>query len=382
MSVLDRAIVRAYALQKSSAPPGSSDQVPPRPLESPQSAGGSDAALATAETVSTLLHDDVDARPPAEWETLVSTVAATPPPVIETQSDRGAPHDSAPLIESESPSLDASHVFADEVPVRPLAPRQLVADSTGLAAVQNAAHHSTATETHAGAVATLAPPAESVREIYQAPPRSTEVAWDWPEICEQLDQFTGDGFRQLAKHLQFAAGQGHKVLAFVGTTANTGRTSVVLTLTRILALEGRTSALLIDADRRRPQLASLTRLNTTAGLCEVLYGQAPLDQAAVRRTPGLISLLPLRTAVSDAEWGKLVAPLRALVKQARQNYDLVLIDAGVFGPETRLSDCWLRGAADAVITISRQLTGSKTTHDVLNWKQIGIESLGVIETFS
>ena len=37
---------------------------------------------------------------------------------------------------------------------------------------------------------------------------------------------------------------------------------------------------------------------------------------------------------------------------------------------------------DAVITISRQLTGQRTEHAVLDWKQIGIESLGVIETFA
>ncbi len=219
----------------------------------------------------------------------------------------------------------------------------------------------------------------------QAPPvieRPTPQTWKWPEICEQLDQFTGEGFRQLAKHLQFAAEQGHKALAFVSSAPGAGRTSVLLTLTRILALEGQTDVLLIDADRRHPQLASLTGQHANVGLREVLHGQLKMDQAVIPMNPGRVSVLPLNENLTDKEWSKLVAPMRVLLKQARRDYDMILIDAGVLGPETRLADCWLRGAADAVITISRQLTGKQTEHEVLDWKQIGIESLGVIETFA
>ncbi|MDB5341112.1 MAG: cpsD [Planctomycetaceae bacterium] len=212
--------------------------------------------------------------------------------------------------------------------------------------------------------------------------RPVPQQWKWPEICEQLDQFTGEGFRQLAKHLQFAAEQGHKTLAFVSSAPGAGRTSVLLTLTRILALEGKTDVLLIDADRRHPQLASLTAPQPTAGLREVLHGQLRMEQAVIPMNPGRVSVLPLNENLTDGEWLQLVAPMRVLLKQARRDYDMILIDAGVLGPETRLADCWLRGAADAVITISRQLTGKRTEHEVLDWKQIGIESLGVIETFA
>jgi Mrp family chromosome partitioning ATPase len=186
----------------------------------------------------------------------------------------------------------------------------------------------------------------------------------------------------LAKHLQFAAVQGSKVLTFVSSGRETGRTSVVLTLTRILALEGLTKVLLIDADRRHPDIATLTGQTRTPGLAEVLHGQAKPQQAIVPRTPGNVSSLTLGAPVSDVEWTKLVGPMRALIQQAKRNFDMVLIDAGVFGPDARLSECWLRGVADAVITVSRQLSDTNTNHDVLDWKQIGIESLGVIETFS
>ncbi|MES2793679.1 MAG: hypothetical protein V4719_28960 [Planctomycetota bacterium] len=231
------------------------------------------------------------------------------------------------------------------------------------------------------ALTTQSEPQELPSSVVQ-PERPVAHQWKWPEICEQLDQFTGEGFRQLAKHLQFAAEQGHKVLAFVSSSPGAGRTSVLLTLTRILALEGKTVALLIDADRRHPQLASVIGQDRAEGLREVLHGQLPIEQAVVPMTPGGVSVLPLNETVTDAEWLKLVAPLRVLLKHARHEYDMILVDAGVLGPETRMADCWLRGSVDAVITISRQLTGKLTEHEVLDWKQIGIESLGVIETFA
>ncbi len=226
------------------------------------------------------------------------------------------------------------------------------------------------------------PPVVTPPPAPPVPERPAVQQWKWPEICEQLDQFTGEGFRQLAKHLQFAADEGHKTLAFVSSSPGTGRTSVLLTLTRILALEGKSDVLLIDADRRHPQLVSIIPDRPAVGLREVLEGQLRMDQAVIPMTPGRVAALPLNETLTDAEWQPLVAPLRALLKQARRNYDMILIDAGVVGPETRLPDCWLRGAADAVITISRQLTGKQTEHQVLDWKQIGIESLGVIETFA
>lgn len=390
MSVLDRAIVKAYARQRNSAQSGSSERVSVRAANASQPDAVGEAALAATEKVATLLESEVNGVSPAEWESLTSSFATPPAP----NAVREARRDSIPKPIDADPSAEADQglVFEAAVAVvsrinEPVVPEPVVvvhqeAPSFAVDAQPSPTLAIAGTPTSVASRATPASPLSHESTVYQTAQRVAELAWQWPEICEQLDQFTGDGFRQLAKHLQFAAAQGHKVLAFVGATPNTGRTSVVLTLTRILALEGRTNALLIDADRRHPELASLTKLPASTGLCEVLHGQAALAEAGVRRSPGQISLLPLRTPVSDAEWSKLVGPLRTLVKRARETYDLILVDAGVFGPETKLADCWLRDAADAVITISRQLTGSKTTHDVLNWKQIGIESLGVIETFS
>lgn len=365
MSVLDRAIVKAYqrrqateaACQAVEADRRAQEPSAMSPVASaPQLRGSTEPADIPAARVSNdadvvgMKHVEPDIEMP------VLTPVVLPPPI--------------PVAAAERPT----YITNRDVPVSNLS---AISEPAPLppAIVES---HSAPEPVATSSVTAISPPPVSAPVIDQ--PHTQK--WKWPEICQQLDQFTGDGFRQLAKHLQFAAEQGHKVLGFVSSARNAGRTSVLMTLTRILALEGKTEALLIDTDRRHPHLADLAGYDALNGLGEVLHGQCRLPLAVMPMTPGRISLLPLTETMSEAEWLTLVTPLRALLKQVRREYDMVLIDVGVMAPDTKLADCWLRGAVDAVITISRQLTGKHKEHEVLNWKQIGIESLGVIETFA
>lgn len=354
MSVLDRAIVKAFERRRVSITAATAaDELPCAAVNdhpAPEVLSNSDSIRApeSAPINSLASADSTDAPQQTSQVAAEETAEKQSPAVVEQ-----------PLPEPAQTPV----VAVKSVPVTPPFPRELFS-------------YTTSTST-----ASIAP--KNVAVSKPAPPEPAPVReWQWPVICEQLDQFTGDGFRQLAKHLQFAAAQGHKVLAFVSSAPAAGRTSVVLTLTRILAQEGRTHALLIDADRRHPDLATLTGLPPVPGLGEVLRGQATVPQVIVPRSPGNISSLTLQAPISDEEWPRLTTPLRTLAQQARRDYEMVLVDAGVIGPETMLADCWLREVADAVITISRQLTEKDAAHEVLDWKQIGIESLGVIETFS
>lgn len=212
--------------------------------------------------------------------------------------------------------------------------------------------------------------------------RPASGVWNWPEICEQLDQHSGDGFKQLAKQLQLTAQQGKRVLAFVSPSRNSGRTTILMTLARILARDPHTEALLIDLDRRHPEIAALVKYEAKRGVKDILENPGLIGSVIAPMTPGKISLMPLTESISDTEWIKYSGNIAPLITQAKRAYDMVLIDAGVFPVGTRLSDCWLKGCVDAVVTVSRQVTTSGRQNLVLDWKQIGIESLGFIETFS
>jgi Mrp family chromosome partitioning ATPase len=401
MSVLDRAIVKAFERRSLSAkaekpavvavpqparttaavtsPTGSAEStVPVIPLaprlqpenipnatqvaESPQAV----TEVATVRPVETLVHEDIIPRPPAT----PGRIAVPPPLPVAQQVAPAAPEPNLTILKSPPAS------FASEAQQSNL-PRPVIASPISAEPQTHAPLSARSKPVVLNQTTTADPPADS--QVSTSLPQQT---WQWPEICEQLDQFTGEGFQQLAKHLQFAAEQGHKVLAFVSSQRDAGRTSVLLTLTRILALEGKSSVLLIDADQRHPNIATLSGLQPPIGFEDVLQGSSRMHQAITPMTPGRVTLLPLLKPVADGDWRNRVTAFRVLLHQARRDYDMVLIDAGVFGAETKMTDCWLRGIADAVVTVSRQLTVQSGEHVVLDWKQIGIESLGVIETFA
>jgi Mrp family chromosome partitioning ATPase len=415
MSVLDRAIIKAFERRSHSAPAEKppvvdvSSSATQAPSQLPSAIVPENKSVEASIYSASLRSNDEIGR---AVETVDQKVQVTQSgPVMS--SDLLEHRESLPspvIVERNGPNLADEFVakpdIADETASREESSRQLEAD-LGRAALLNSHKFGRTdehTDEHSVPVSIQTPDRtypgpppipESISILKANPPvggqtqlpapassKPTPQSWKWPEICEQLDQFTGEGFQQLAGHLQSAAEQGHKVLAFVSSQPNAGRTSVLMTLTRILALEGKSSVLLIDADHRHPNIASLTNLHPATELKAVLQGSSRTVQATIPMTPGRVSVLPMLEPIADGEWRKLATTFRVILHQARRDYDMILIDAGVFGAESKLTECWLRGIADAVVTVSRQLPAPGAEHVVLDWKQIGIESLGVIETFA
>jgi len=370
MSVLDRAIVKAFERRSRSTPTETSsvEVVPPAaPVLSSEISESIDERSAVATHTSPTPSAEIDHTPSEPTDTASLSVP-------EGIQENVPAENNATLAEStndqELRSLDETSVLFrrdDESPAEPdnKAPDPVSSFDPN---VQNTIVPTPVVE----------PGVTETRDV----PESSTQTWHWPAICEQLDQFTGEGFRELAKHLQYAAEQGHKVLAFASSQRESGRTSVLLTLSRILALEGKSRVLLIDADPRHPNIAALAKVTPQVGLEQVLQRSARLSDAVIPMTPGQVTLLPLLAPVSEVEWRRNAPQLKNLLPLAKSDYDIILIDAGVFGPETKLPECWLRGVADAVVTVARQIGPHRTDHRTLDWKQIGIDSLGVIETFA
>jgi capsular exopolysaccharide synthesis family protein len=120
---------------------------------------------------------------------------------------------------------------------------------------------------------------------------------------------------------------GGRVLAVAGPRYGEGKTTVALNLTRVLAMENR-RVLLIDGDLRRPQLKKLLARRNGMGLEEYLRQEQDLRGAAQpSRLPNVDVLgaqqelyRPGEVAGSDR--------FRALIREARELYDYVVIDAG------------------------------------------------------
>lgn len=117
-----------------------------------------------------------------------------------------------------------------------------------------------------------------------------------------------------------------KVLAVTSAVAGEGKTITCANLAPSLVSRGRNKVLLIDADLRKSDLANRLGITPRPGLSEFLSGGVP--ESEIMRdssVPGL-SVIPAGARVASP--GDLLAgdQFRALIDDARQKFDMVVID--------------------------------------------------------
>lgn len=137
-------------------------------------------------------------------------------------------------------------------------------------------------------------------------------------------------YRRLRTNLQFlGVGEGGRAIAFSSSIAGEGKTSTISNVALALASAGK-RVLLVDADLRRPRVAEQFSLEGSAGLSTILIGRAAFEDV-VQPVHGLDVLAAGQVPPNPSELlGS--AGMRALVRQATQAYDYVLLDAAPLVP--------------------------------------------------
>lgn len=160
-----------------------------------------------------------------------------------------------------------------------------------------------------------------------------------------------ESVRSAAANLNFLK-LGDHLRSFVVTSASPAesKSSIVTSLGIALAESGK-RVLLVDADLRHPSLETLTGLEGSVGLTNVLLGETEL--AAARQPWAVPGLHVLTTGPIPPNPGQVLASeaTRQFIAAAQDSYDVVIVDSA---PLLSVSDAkWLGAMTDGALLITR-----------------------------
>src|SRR5690606_8291883 len=139
-------------------------------------------------------------------------------------------------------------------------------------------------------------------------------------------------YRSLRTHILHKS-QNRKLQSIViaSINASEGKSITALNFSWLLAQTDGVRALIIDSDLRRPSLTDYLGIETDRGLSEILSEKATLDGSIIRLEPAGLHLLPGGEARSDV--AELISgpKFREILRQAREMFDYVIIDAPPLG---------------------------------------------------
>jgi len=150
----------------------------------------------------------------------------------------------------------------------------------------------------------------------------------WPTASRRLLERNPAEFGVLAEMLLHRAEQqGTKLLVVSGLCRGEGRTTMLTCIAQRIAQTGARLAL-VDADFHAPRLAAALGVTPPVGWQDMLQGTLPLEEVLIHSEADGTALLPLRSAVEDGH--SLAGKLKTTISlgMLRENYDLVLVDAG------------------------------------------------------
>lgn len=204
----------------------------------------------------------------------------------------------------------------------------------------------------------------------------------WPDLVIALERHCTDRFESMVDRLIDARDrQGFRVVWFTSCHRAEGRTTLILSLARVLARRtGRT--LLVDADLNGPVLSRTLGLMPSAGIDDVIEEDRVLADALINYESEHLWVLPLRSRMGHARkllshpgWPRLMTRLR-------RDFDLVLIDGGPLF--NGLNGVILPRSIDAAVLVHcRTMSGDpslRRAREVL--AEGGVPLVGVAETFA
>ena len=199
---------------------------------------------------------------------------------------------------------------------------------------------------------------EQLRSVIGAPvlariPREPLVRKRRPLLPAELSFVSHEGYRRLRTTLASRSTNGvARAFLVTGSAPSEGKTTTAINLAFALAQSG-VRVILIEADLRRPTIASSLGLEPSFGTAEVLTGEVELSDALMPVTIDGVTLrvLPAARAGDDLAERLSYSVARDLIADAKELADFVVIDSP---PLTAVVDALpLAQFADEVLVVAR-----------------------------
>lgn len=187
-----------------------------------------------------------------------------------------------------------------------------------------------------------------------------------------------EAFRLLRTNLQFLdLDEQPRCLVISSAVPGEGKTMTSTNLAIALAQTGRRT-LVIDADLRRPRVAGLLGLDAAVGLTTILVGKTEVQEAIQVHEPSGLHFLASGAKPPNPTEILQSRVTHDLIKQLRDEYDMVIIDAPPLLPVADASV--LAALADGTMLVIKH---GKTTRDQLGeaiarLNQVGGRLFGVV----
>jgi capsular exopolysaccharide synthesis family protein len=128
-------------------------------------------------------------------------------------------------------------------------------------------------------------------------------------------------------------------IVVASVNAGEGKSVTALNLSWLLAQTDGVKALIIDSDLRMPSLSDYLGIEAENGLSDILSERATLQESIIKLEPSGLHLLPGGEARNDV--AELISgpKFKEILRQARQMFDYIIIDApplGIFTDATVL----------------------------------------------
>lgn len=161
-------------------------------------------------------------------------------------------------------------------------------------------------------------------EAERVEPRLVAITQPHSTYCEE--------YRNLRTQILHKS-QRQKLQSIVVASINPseGKTITALNLSWLLAQTDGVKCLIIDSDLRMPSLTDYLGIETDKGLSDILTGDANLQDSIIKLEPAGLHILPGGEARSDV--AELISgpKFKEILRQAREMFDYVIIDAPPLG---------------------------------------------------